>query len=485
MNARLICKSIGRLCHLTAVCLLLAALVEWHYPPKGVPYWFLLPAIIAMALGILLSRIKADEQNLYARDGIAVVVFGWLLVTLFGALPFLLSGAVDSFTDAFFESVSGFSTAGASILRNVESLSRGLLFWRSFTHWLGGLGFLALMSAFSSSLKAHSIHVIQSESTGPTLEKIVPKLGDSVKILYTIYTLLTGVGVVALMLCRMPLFDAVLHCFGAVATGGFSIYNAGIAAYASPAVEIVLTMLMLASGVNFTLYYMFVTHNKRAALKDEELRFYLGALVLSTLAIAVYLRVQGVFGSFGESLRLSAFHVSSLMTTTGYAASDFNLWPLFPKVLLVLLMFFGGSAGSTGGGIKHVRILLLFKLVRKEVAKIIHPRTTRVVTLNGKAVDNRVLHAVGVYFFLLITLFSGAFILVSFDTQDFTTAFTAVAACINNIGPGLGAVGPSGNYADFSGFSKLVLTACMYIGRLEVYPIVLLFVPSFWRRSGV
>ncbi|MDR1410265.1 MAG: TrkH family potassium uptake protein [Oscillospiraceae bacterium] len=485
MNIKLICNSIGKLCYLSAACLLLSTLVELHYPPRDFPYWFLLPAALALALGILLCRVRPNEQNLYARDGIAAVVFGWLVITLLGALPFLLSRVCDSFIDSFFESISGFSTTGASILRDVESLTKGLLFWRSFSQWLGGLGFLALMSAFSSSVKAQTIYVLQSEITGPTLEKFVPKIENTIKILYAIYVILTLGSVLALTFCRMPLFDAVLNSFGAVATGGFSINNAGIAEYNSLTVEIVLTVIMLASGVNFTLYYMFVTHSKRAVVKDEELHFYLGTFAVLTIAIAICLHMQGVFESFGESLRRSAFHVSSIITTAGYTSYDYNLWPLFPKALLLLLMFFGGSAGSTSGGIKHVRILLLFKLVRREVGRLTHPRSAHVVTLNGKAVDNKVLHAVGVYFFLLISLFFGAFILISFDTNDFTTAFSAVAACINSIGPGFNAVGPSGNYADFSSLSKVVFIACMFIGRLEIYPIVVLFTPSFWRRSGL
>jgi trk system potassium uptake protein TrkH len=485
MNVKLICNNIGKLCYLVAVCLLFAALVELHYPPAGLPYWFFLPAIAALALGVGLNRLKPRDDALYARDGIAVVAFGWIVLTVIGAMPFVLSGSCSSFVDALFESVSGFSTAGATIFRNVEALTRGMLFWRSFSHWLGGLGFLALMCAFSGSVKAQNIFVIQSESSGPSLEKFVPKLGDTVKILYTIYTLITGAGIVALLLCRMPLFDAVLNTFGAVSTGGFSITNMGIAEYNSPAIEMVITVIMLVSGVNFTLYYMFFTHNKRAVAKDAELRLYIGTFVCSTLAVAIYLFATGEIGGFGESLRHSAFQTASIMTTTGYSSVDFNLWPLFAKLVLVLLMFMGGCAGSTSGGIKQVRILLLFKLVKREIKKIIHPRTTGVVLLNGRAVDYKVLHAVGVYFFLVISLFSGACLIVALDTNDFTTAFSAVAASINNIGPGLGAAGPASNYADFSNLSKLTFTACMYLGRLEIYPILLLFAPGFWKRSGV
>ncbi|MDR0884590.1 MAG: TrkH family potassium uptake protein [Oscillospiraceae bacterium] len=482
MNLKLVGKSIGKLCIVAGVALLLAALVEMHYPPRGLPTWFFLPALIAFGLGALLLRIQPKVQLLYARDGIAVVALGWVVVTVLCALPYLLSGVTTSFVDALFESVSGYSTAGATIFRNLDTLSRGLLFWRSLTQWFGGLGFLAITTATSVSVKAQSLHILASESTGPTLDKIVPKLGDNVKIQLTIYTLLSALGVAALLLCRIPLFDSVIHTMGTVATGGFSSENASIAAYNNPGGEFVLSALMLASGVNFTLYYRFFHHDRRRVLRDEELRLYLGTFGVAAATIAVVLVAQG--GDLGESLRAAIFQTSSIVSTTGYTSVNIHLWPLFTKVVLLLLMFVGGSAGSTAGGIKQLRFLMLIKLARREIARLIHPRETRVITINGKAIESRVLHSVGIYFFLQILLFCTAFLLLTLDTQDFTTAFTTAATMISNVGVGFGHAASVGHYADFSPLSKLVLTLCMFIGRLEIYPILVLFVPSFWRRSS-
>lgn len=483
MNYRMILKSIGTVLCIEAACMLPSLLVSLIYRDSDI-ISFIVSIFIIAVVGFGLLRIKTPTPSIYARDGFAIVALGWILVSVFGALPFILSGSIPSVMDALFESVSGFSTTGASILRDIEALPKGILFWRSFTHWMGGMGVLILMLAILPSAKANTLHIMKAEAPGPSPGKIVPKIRQTAKILYIIYIAFTAVEVAFLLAGGMSLYDSLIHAFGTASTGGFSNKNASVAAYGSVYIETVITVFMLLFGVNFTLYYMAFKRNIKSILKDEEFRFYFGVVV--TAIILIVLNINGaVYHSIGESIRYAAFQVGSIITTTGYATADFNLWPVFSQVVLILLMFIGASAGSTGGGLKCIRIILLGKIIKREITKINHPRAVQTVKINGRVVDEETLSGVMAFFFFSILISAVSVLVVSLEGKDFVTATTAVIASINNIGPGLGLVGPTGNYADLSVLSKGVLSFCMIVGRLEIYPIMLLLFPSFWKRSSI
>ena len=483
MNFRMIFKSLGVVLFIEAVCMVPSLVVSLIYRQDDVKS-FLLSILILLVFGLGLYLIKPVTTNIYTRDGFAIVALGWLMVSFFGALPFVISGAIPSIMDALFESISGFTTTGASILREIEGLPKGILFWRSFTHWMGGMGVLVLTLAILPSAKANSLHIMKAESPGPNPGKLVPKIGQTVKILYGIYIILTVVHVVFLLTAGMSLYDSFIHAFGSAGTGGFSNRNTSVAAFNSAYVDIIITVFMLLFGINFTLYYQIFKGNFKSILQDEELRFYVGTVVAAI--ILVTLNINGkVFYSIWESIRYSAFQVGSIITTTGYATTDFNLWPVFSKCILIMLMFIGASAGSTGGAIKCIRILLLVKVIRREIAKIIHPRSVYTVKVGGRMIEEETLSGVMAFFFLYILIFAASVLVVSLDGIDIVSSVTSVIATIGNIGPGLGIVGPIGNYADFSVISKAVLSICMIIGRLEIYPVLLLFAPTFWRRVNI
>lgn len=483
MNYRMIFRSLGTVLCIEAACMVPSLLVSVIYR-QGDAMSFLLSIMILAVLGLGLRRIKAITSDIYARDGFAIVALAWLLVSAFGALPFLLSGAIPSVTDAIFESASAFSTTGASILREVEVLPRGIIFWRSFAHWMGGMGVLILMIAILPSVKANTLHIMKAESPGPAPEKFVPKIGQTAKILYTIYIALTAVEVIFLLAGGMPLYDSLIHAFGTASTGGFSSKNASVGAYGSVYMETVITLFMLIFGVNFSVYYTALKGNLKSIMRDEELLFYLGTVI--TAIILIVLNTYGkVYQSIGEAVRYASFQVGSVITTTGYATADFTLWPVFSQCLLVLLMLMGASAGSTAGGMKCLRIILLVKIIKREIVKIIHPRSVQTVKINGRAVDEEVLSGVMAFFFVYFAVFAASAIVLSLDNKDMVSTTTAVIACLSNIGPGLGTVGPAGNFADFSNLGKAVLSLCMIVGRLEIYPILLLFAPAFWKRVNI
>ncbi|HHU48304.1 MAG: TrkH family potassium uptake protein [Caldicoprobacterales bacterium] len=483
MNYRMIFKSIGTVLCIEAACMLPSLLVAFIYREADT-LSFAVSMFITAVTGFLLLRIKTPISRIYTRDGFAIVALGWLHVSAFGALPFLLSGSIPSVIDAFFESASGFSTTGASILRNVEALPKSILFWRSFTHWMGGIGVLILMIAILPSVNASTINIMKAESPGPAPGKLVPKIRQTAEILYIIYIVLTAIQVVLLLAGGMTIYDALIHAFGTASTGGFSSRNASVAAYSSVYTETVITVFMFLFGVNFTLYYMVFKRNIKSVLRDEELRFYFGVVI--TAIVLIVLNINGtVYQSIGESIRYAAFQVSSIITTTGYATADFNIWPAFSQVILVLLMFIGACAGSTGGGLKCIRVILLFKIIKREIAKLNHPKAVQTVKINGRIVDEETLSGVMAFFFFWILIFAVSVLIVSLDGKDLITSTTAVTATLNNIGPGLGLVGPVGNYADLSVLSKAVLSVCMIVGRLEIYPIMLLCFSSFWKRSSI
>lgn len=483
MNHKMILKSLGSVLCIEAVCMVPSLLVSIIYC-QGDTSSFLLTIAILLLLGLGLRSVKTEMTTIYARDGFAIVALGWLLVSLFGALPFLISGAVPSVIDALFESASAFSTTGASIIREIEGIPKGIVFWRSSAHWMGGMGVLVMMIAILPSVKASTLHIMKAESPGPAPGKFVPKIKETAKILYIIYIVMTAVQVIFLLAGGMPLYDSLIHAFGTASTGGFSSRNASVGAYGSVYIETVITVFMLLFGINFSLYYALLKGNMKSLFRDEELRFFLGTVLVASLLIVIN-TYGSVFQSIGESIRYTSFQVSSVITTTGYATADFTLWPTFSQGLLVILMFMGATAGSTAGGLKCIRILLLFKIVKREVIKIIHPRSVQTVKINGRIVDEEILYGVLTFFFAYIAVFTISIAFVLLDNKDLLSSSTAVVACLSNIGPGLGIVGPAGNFADFSLISKAVLTLCMIIGRLEIYPILLLFAPTFWKRVNI
>lgn len=478
MNFRLMLRMMGNTLLVEALCLLLPLGVALVYGENVVP--LLASCLLIAVVGIPLSLLPADRQ-FFAKEGFVVVGGIWLVFCVFGALPFLFSGYFHSYIDCFFEVVSGFTTTGASILPQVEHLPKSILFWRSFTSWIGGMGVLIFTLAFLPTVGGRTHHLVEAESPGPMVSKLVPKTAQSSKILYGIYIALTLLETLCLRLAGMDWFDAVTHSFATVCTGGFSTRNLSIGAYASPAIEIIVTVFMLLCALNFALYFLVLTGRLRLALQSDEARFFLGVVTVSVLLI--FVNLQELHIPLGDSLRHAAFQVASIITTTGFSSTDFDLWPEFSRVALVVLMFLGGCAGSTAGGLKASRILLLLRCIRREIAQISHPRSVRVVKLDGKAVAESKLHSVMVFFACYLLIVGVGCLVVGLDNLPFATTVTSVISSVGNVGPGLAAVGPMGNYAVFSDLSKLVLSLCMLIGRLEIFPILVLFSPATWGRS--
>ncbi len=483
MNFRTVSKTLG-IVLLAEAAFMIPSLIVALLFGDGDATAFFLTELLLLVTGLVLHSLPPSDRHLHTRDGLAIVGLGWLAISFFGALPFWFSGAFPGLVDAFFESVSGFTTTGASILTEIEGLPAGILFWRSFTHWIGGMGVLVLTLAILPSVGGRAMHILKAESPGPAPEKLVPKIGQTAKILYAIYVGLTLLETALLMVAGMNLYDALIHAFGTAGTGGFSSRNLSVGAYGSGWIDGIITVFMLAFGVNFALYYQLLRKKAGSVARDGELRTYLLIVAVSMLLVAANL-TGPVYGGFLESFRYAAFQVASIITTTGYATADFNLWPAFSQMILLALMFVGASAGSTGGGIKVVRFLLMFKLLRRELVRLIHPRSVHVVRLGGKPVEEETLSGVLLFFFVYLMVGASAVFLVSLDGMDMLTTTTSVLATISNIGPGLGLVGPMGNYAAFSPLSKLVLSFCMVTGRLEVFPMLLLFVPSFWKRVNI
>ena len=484
MNFKVVFHLTGRTLWVASFSLLLPLLVALGY--RESPWPFLLAFLLAFLAGVLLSRFPGSGP-FFAREGFFSVGLIWLLMSALGALPFWfysrLAGdpAFSSYVDCLFEAVSGFTTTGSSILTEVEHLPYSILFWRSFTHWLGGMGVLVLTIALLPSLGARTLHLMRAESPGPVTSKLVPKTSDSSKILYGIYLALTLIQIALLCLAGMPLFDSVVNSMATAGTGGFAIKNLSIGSYANPAFEWIITIFMLLFSVNFSLYFLVLRGKWRQALKSDELRFFGGVVLVSGLLITW--NILPLFPALSDALRHAFFQVASVISTTGFSSTDFDLWPEFSRVLLVLLMFCGACAGSTGGGIKCSRIFVLFRTLFREIKQIVHPRSVNVVKLDGQVLEESTVKSILIFFsaYLFITL--GATLLVALDNFSFGTTFTAVVTCISNVGPGLEAVGPMGNFSAFSPFSKLVLSFCMIAGRLEIFPILVLFSRAAWRRA--
>lgn len=479
MNRRMIAYILGRILLVEAALLALPMLVAVLYKESAEP--FLFPMLALILCGVLLGHITPRTRTLYARDGLAIVALAWIVMSFFGAMPFYISHSMPTFVDCFFETVSGFTTTGASILTEVEHLSQGILFWRSFTHWVGGMGVLVFVMAILPMSDGHGMHLLRAEVPGPVVGKLVSRLGDTAKILYSIYLVMTVVEIILLLLGGMPLFDACIHAFGTAGTGGFSSRNLSVGAYNSPYFDIVIGIFMLLFGVNFNLYYFLLIGKVRDVLRSEELRAYFLIVAASTVTIAW--NISHLFDSFATAMRYSFFQVSSIITTTGYATTDFNLWPSYSKVVLVLLMFLGACAGSTGGGIKVARLVILTKMSFSDMRQMLHPNAVATVRVEGRPLSIKLLRSTHMFLVVYLLLMAGSTLLLSLDGFDLVTTFTAVVSCINNIGPGLELVGPMGNFSAFSPASKLLLSFDMLAGRLELFPMLLLG-PSLWRRHS-
>jgi trk system potassium uptake protein TrkH len=454
-----------------------------YYYQDGQIASFLWSALITALAGFLLRSLFVPEGDLGFRDGFAIVTLGWLGAAIFGALPFHFSGEFSGFLDCFFESMSGFTTTGSSVLGKVEVLAPSTHFWRAFIQWLGGMGIIVLSLAILPVLGIGGMQLFQAEVPGPTKDRLSPRIRDTARILWAVYLLLTFFETGLLMAGGLTVFEALCHSFTTLATGGFSLYTPSIGKFNSLWVECVVAFFMFAAGVNFTLHFHVMQGRGSTYWKSDEFRFYLFLTLLTTALLTFFNFAEKAYGSFGESLRYSLFQACSIMTTTGFATADFDQWPYVSRFLLVCLMFFGGCAGSTAGGIKHVRVLLLWRHFRLQVFQLLHPKAVKAVKLDGTKVAPAVMQAVLGFFFLYIGVFASASMAVCAQGVDLITAVSAVATTLNNIGPGLGGVGPMANFGNLPDFSKLVLSVCMLVGRLELFTVMVLLFPSFWKET--
>lgn len=478
MNYSIIRYVLGTVLKFESLFLLLPVFVGILYGERSAVS-FLIVAILCLGAGGLLSFRKPKSYVFYAVEGFVSVSLSWLVLSLFGALPFWISGEIPSFTDALFEAVSGFTTTGASILSDVEALSHGCLFWRSFTHWIGGMGVLVFVLAVFPMRGGQTMFLMKAESPGPSVEKLVPRVRTTATILYGVYTVMTFVEIFLLAVTGMPLFDAVTLSLGTAGTGGFGILNDSVGSYA-PHLQVIITVFMILFGVNFNIYYLLLRKKIKAAFLSEEVRAYLAVILISGLAIAW--NIRKIFPNPLDALRHAFFQVASIITTTGYSTADFDLWPQFSATILVMLMFVGACAGSTGGGMKVSRVLIMIKSVIRELFVINHPHGVRKVKMDGRVVERETRHSIHIFVVSYALIYVISLLFVSLDDFDFTTNFTAVAATVNNIGPGLSMVGPTANFDIFSTWSKYVLMFDMLAGRLELLPLIVLFAPMTWKK---
>lgn len=482
MNKKIIFNTLGKLLILFSILMLFPIIIALIYHENTVMS-FLNTAVVSLVVGLFLSLKKVENKEIYSREGFCIVTFGWIFFSALGALPFFLSKEIPNYIDALFEAVSGFTTTGASILSDVESLSRSILFWRSFTHWLGGMGVLVFLMAVMSLTTGSSLFIIKAESPGPDVGKLVPKAKNSARILYGLYFLLTVLEIAFLKFGGLPFFDSVTLSFGTAGTGGFGLLNDSCGSYSSY-IQIVLCVFMALFGINFNLYYFILIGKIKDVLRNTELKTYLLIIGISSLVISIDIR--NIYSTFSECFRNSSFQVCSMLTTTGFSTQNFDTWPELSRMILVVLMFIGGCAGSTGGGLKVSRIIIMFKSVKKEIRRILHPRSVNLLTIDGKRLSEEVVHGTLVYFIVYIIILICSVLLISLDDFDIVSNVTGVISALNNIGPGLNVVGPSGNFGMYNWFSKIILIFDMLLGRLEIYPIILLFYPKMWaKRSRV
>lgn len=478
MNHSMITYIVGFVLKFEATFMLLPCLVAVIYK-ENAGFSYLLMFVICISIGHILSHKKPKNQVFYAKEGFIMVALSWLVMSIFGAMPFIFTGEIPNFTDALFETISGFTTTGASILTDVEALSHCSLFWRSFTHWIGGMGVFVFILAVLPLAGGQNIHLLKSESPGPEVGKLVPRLRHTSLILYGIYFIMTIIQIVLLIIAKMPLFDAITISFGTAGTGGFGIKNDSMAGY-SVHIQNIVTIFMILFGVNFNAYYLLLRKKRGSILKMEELRWYFGIIAVSILIIT--LNIKDMTTSVWSAFQQASFQVGSIITTTGYSTVDFNLWPSLSRNILLLIMMIGACAGSTGGGIKVSRIIILFKNFKKELQRFVHPRSVKRIKMDGKVVEPSIVHGVSVFLIAYIIIYAISCTIISLDNFGFETNFSAVAATLNNIGPGLEMAGPMSNFSVFSPLSKFVLMFDMLAGRLELFPMLLLFSPSIWKE---
>lgn len=482
MNKRLVLKVMGTVIMMGAAMMVPSCLIALIYQdPNDFSSLLYSMGISVLVGGAMRLLARPKEKNMRAKEAMVIAALSWMCLSFFGCLPFLFSGVLPTFEDALFETVSGFTTTGATVLTDFENLPHGVAFWRSFTHWIGGMGVIVFTLAVMPKVSGRTSHLVRAESPGPSLSKVVPKMGDTAKILYIIYAALSALMFAVLMLAGMNPYDAAIHMMGTAGTGGFSNYAQSIAAFNSPLIEWIITFFMIAFGINFALYYQILIGKWREARRNEELHWYLAMLLIAIAMVTLFIRPQ--CQNFFEALRLGSFQVASIVSTTGYATADFDLWPVAAKMVLLFLMLVGSCAGSTAGGLKVVRFSTLCKIGKREVTTTIHPRKVKVIRVEGKGVEDSYLREIAVFFFVyMLIMFTAAFA-ISLDGQyDMFTNITAALTCISNVGPGFNGVGPAMNFANYSPMSKMVLSLVMLAGRLELFPILVLFHPGIWRK---
>ncbi len=479
MNIKMVGYILTKILGVEAILMILPIVTGLIYGESEAVYFLIPMAMLAIIFLLGLRKPKNDE--IYGREGMVIVALAWIFWAVFGAIPFTASGCIPSYVDAFFEMTSGFTTTGSTILTDIESLPMCMLFWRSFSHWIGGMGVLMFVMLLTTLDKQKSMYIARAEMPGPEKDKLAPRMSDNARIMYGMYFALTAIEVVFLLFGGMSLFDALVHSFGTAGTGGFSSHSESIAYFNSAYIDGVITVFMILFGINFGLYFLLLHHEWKDVLKNEELRFYLLAICAATVVIVMFVRND--FDSVFEAFRYAVFQVGAIITTTGYGTYDFTLWPMTVQVILVGLMIMGACASSTGGGIKVSRVLLIGKSIHQGVNQMTHPKSVSIIRVNGKKVGNDVLDNLKVYVFAWVAILIGSVLIVSLDNMDFTTTFSAVLTTMSNTGPGLGAVGPSGNFAMFSPLSKLVMCFDMLVGRLEIFPFLMLFNIGLWRKE--
>lgn len=478
---KMIAYTLGRMLGVEAVVLLIPAIVAGIYNESLTP--FLITSAILMIPFLLFGIKKPRNSTIYGKEGFVIIAIAWIFWSAFGALPFYLSGEIPSYIDALFETVSGFTTTGSTILTDIEAISYGMNFWRCLTHWIGGMGVLVFVLSLVSIEDKHSMHLMRAEVPGPEKDKLVPKTKDSARILYIMYFVLTAVEVIFLLAGGMNLYDSIIHSFSTAGTGGFSNQQISVGAYNSAYIDGVITVFMILFGINFNVFYLMILRKFKAAFKNEEMHVYLGVIAVASIAITINI-LHLYDGSILKSFRYAVFQVAAMITTTGFATADFNLWPQFSQCILLGVMVIGACAGSTGGGMKVSRVLILLKSVKQEIKRIIHPKSVSMVKVNGKKIGEDTIHGAYIYLVAYMTIFIFSTLIISLDTaSNFPTTISAVVTTMNNVGPGIDIVGPMGGFADFSILSKLVFCFNMLVGRLEIIPFLILFSPGLWRKK--
>ncbi len=481
MNYYMIMYILGNLMKVEGCLMVVPALIAIAKKEADPMHGFFTTIIMLWILGTILTGLKFKNKDIYAREGFVVTALSWIVLSFFGAMPFYFSGTIPSFVDSFFETVSGFTTTGATILNQIEGLPLSILFWRSFTHWIGGMGVLVFLLAIIPMGGDRSMYIMKAEAPGPLVGKLVPKVKSTAKLLYLIYIFLTIAEMLFLLAAGMPLFDSILSAFSTAGTGGYSIKNASIAAYDSAVIEYIIAVFMMIFGINFNLFYLLMIKDFADIFKNEELKYYLGIIAGATALIT--LNIVGMYESIEAAFRDAFFQVTSLITTTGFITANYELWPEFSKTMLIVILMIGACGGSTGGGLKVSRLVILLKMITQELKRMVHPRSVNIIKLDGMKIEQETVDNVTSFFVIYVFLIFGSFIIISVDNFGFTTSLTAVMTCVGNVGPGLGGVGPVENFALFSPFVKLVLCMDMLLGRLEIFPLVMLFSPAVWKKG--